>query len=104
MKLLYKPLGIVAGVISAKFGQSVFKNLWARVDGGVPPTAKTEDATLAKIVAAQTLQAATLAGVAAAVDRMGMLWFHYLTGIWPGDKPAEDSDGDGEPAPEPVAA
>jgi hypothetical protein len=32
-----------------------------------------------------------------------MRWFHYLTGIWPGDKPAQESDGDAESAPAPVA-
>jgi hypothetical protein len=48
-------------------------------------------------VAAQALQAASLAGAGAAADRLGMRWFHYLTGIWPGDKP-EDTDVDGEAA------
>jgi hypothetical protein len=103
MKLLYKPFGIIAGVIGAKLGQSIFKTLWARIDGGEPPAPKTEDASLAKVVTAQALQAATLAGAGAAVDRLSMRWFHYLTGIWPGDKPARESDGDAEPAPGPVS-
>lgn len=105
MKLLYKPFGIVAGVVGAKVGQSVFKKLWARVDDGEPPKAGTEEASLGKVVVAQALQAATLAGAAAAVDRVSMRWFHYLTGIWPGEKPPEpdadseaESSADGAPA------
>jgi hypothetical protein len=91
MRFLYKPLGIVAGVIGGKVGQNVFDKLWARIDGAPPPGPKTPDASLGRVVAAQALQAATLAGVATTADRLAMRWFHYLTGIWPGDKPG---DGD----------
>jgi hypothetical protein len=91
MKLLYKPFGIVAGIVGAKVGQNVFKSLWARIDDAEPPKPKTQGASLGKVVAASALEAATLAGVGAAADRLGMRWFHYLTGIWPGDKPPEEA-------------
>jgi hypothetical protein len=96
MKLLYKPFGIIAGLIAAKLGQSVFKSLWGRIDDAQPPTATTEGASLPKVVGAQALQAATMAGVAATVDRTFARVFHHLTGIWPGPKPkpAEQSSGD----------
>jgi len=98
MKLLYKPFGIIAGLIGAKVGQRLFDGLWARIDGGSPPGPKAPDASLRRVVAAQALQAASLAGAGAAADRLGMRWFHYLTGIWPGDKPeAADPEGDGAP-------
>jgi hypothetical protein len=94
MKLLYKPFGIIAGVIGARVGQKVFDGLWKRVDGAPPPEPKTPDASLGRVVAAQALQAASLAGAGAAADRLGMRWFHYLFGIWPGDKsPTEGGDG-----------
>jgi hypothetical protein len=92
MKLLYKPFGIIAGVVGARVGQSVFKTVWARLDDAEPPRPKTQEASLGKVVAASALEAATLAGIGAAVDRLGMRWFHYLTGIWPGDKPADQPD------------
>jgi hypothetical protein len=98
MRFLYKPFGIVAGVIGGKVGQNVFDKLWARIDGAPPPGAKTPDASLGRVVAAQALQAATLAGVGTAADRLAMRWFHYLTGIWPGDKPGDDEAGDGAAA------
>jgi hypothetical protein len=94
MRFLYKPFGIVAGVIGGKVGQSVFDKLWARIDGAPPPGAKTPDTSLGRVVAAQALQAATLAGVGTAADRLAMRWFHYLTGIWPGDKPGDDVGAD----------
>ena len=89
MKLLYKPFGIIAGIIGARVGQSAFRTVWSKLDAGEPPRPKTEDASLSKVVAASALEAATLAGVGSAIDRLSMLWFHYLTGIWPGDKPEE---------------
>jgi hypothetical protein len=92
MKFLYKPFGIIAGVIGAKIGQNVFKSVWAKVDQSEPPRPTEQEASLGKVVAASALEAATLAGVGAAVDRLGMRWFHYLTGIWPGDKPPDQAD------------
>jgi hypothetical protein len=95
MKLLYKPVGFVAAIISAKIGQSLFKSLWARIDDAAPPRPRTAGASGGKVVTAAALEAATMAGVAAAVDRATARSFHYLTGIWPGDKPdAEDGHGD----------
>jgi hypothetical protein len=99
MKLLYKPFGIIAGVFGAKVGQNVFDSLWKRIDGGPPPGAKTREASLGRVIAAQALQAASLAGSGAAADRLGMRWFHYLTGIWPGDKPDSGEDGSSEDQP-----
>ena len=93
MKVLYKPFGIIAGIIGARVGQSAFRAVWSKLDTGEPPKQTTEDASLSKVVAASALEAATLAGVGSAVDRLSMRWFHHLTGIWPGDKPEE-------PAPE----
>jgi hypothetical protein len=92
MKLLYKPFAIIAGLLSAKLGQSVFKSLWAQIDDAQPPTATTEGASLRKVVGAQALQAATVAGVAATVDHAFARVFHHLTGIWPGDHAKPESD------------
>lgn len=94
MKLLYKPFGIIAGVIGSKIGQSVFKSLWAKLDGGPPPKPEIEAASLPKVVAANALEAATLAGVGAAADTLSRRWFQYLTGIWPGPKDKADEEKD----------
>jgi hypothetical protein len=92
MKLLYKPFAIIAGLIAAKLGRSVFQGVWAKIDDAAPPTAATEGASLPKVVGAQALQAATMAGVAAAVDRSFARFFRHLTGIWPGDKRKPKTD------------
>ena len=84
MKLLYKPFSIMAGVIGAKLGQSVFKVLWARVDGGKPPHPTLEETSMARVMAAATLEAAAVSGARAAAARASARSFQYLTGIWPG--------------------
>jgi hypothetical protein len=91
MKILYKPFAIIAGLIGARFAKVIFRAVWSRIDDNEPPKATTEGASLGKVVGAAALEAATMAGVGAAVDRAGAQTFHHLTGIWPGDKP-EDED------------
>jgi hypothetical protein len=95
LKLLYKPFGLISAVIGAKLGQSVFKQLWAQIERTKPPKPTTDEATTAKVVGAAALEAATLAGVGAIVDRFTARAFHHLTGVWPGERrpePAEPED------------
>jgi len=68
MKILYKPFGIIAGLIGARIAKAIFGALWDRIDQDAPPQPTTEQASLSK-----------------AVDRAGARAFHYLTGIWPGE-------------------
>jgi hypothetical protein len=92
MKLLYKPFGLIAGLISARIAKSVFASIWARIDDAPPPKPTTPSATFGKTVGGQALQAATMAGFAAAADRLGARLFHHLTGAWPGKDPEPDAE------------
>ena len=92
MKILYKPFGIIAGVIGAKIAQSIFKVVWSRIDTEDPPRPTTADASLSRVVGAAALEAATTAAVGAAVDRAGARTFYHLTGIWPGERRETDAD------------
>jgi hypothetical protein len=42
------------------------------------------------VVGATALEAETVAGVGAAVERISRGSFEYLIGVWPGDKPKEE--------------
>lgn len=92
MKLLYKPLGIVLGLLAGWLGREAFQRVWALVDEEEPPKATTEDAGWAKVLTAAALQAAIFAIVRAAVDRAGATWFREFTGAWPGPKHQEVKD------------
>jgi Protein of unknown function (DUF4235) len=90
MKILYKPFAIIAGVIGARIAKAIFRAVWSRIDETEPPKPTTAGASFPKVVGAAALEAATMAGVGAAVDRAGAATFQHLTGIWPGEKPEEE--------------
>ena len=87
MRLLYKPFGLIAGLIAARIGRSVFRSLWTKFDDGPLPNPNTGEASVAKVVTGRALQAAVMAGSAAAVDRAFAALFHHLIGIWPKKPP-----------------
>ncbi len=91
MKLLYKPFAIIAGVIAARVGQSIFKNLWSKIDDEPPPVPAAGNASLGKTVGAHALEGAVMAATAAAVDGALARVFHYLLGGWP-KKPPKQPD------------
>ncbi len=93
MKLLYKPLGIVLGLVAGWLGREAFQKVWALIDEEEPPKADTRDAGWGKVLTAAALQAAIFAVVRAAVDRAGATWFQDFTGVWPGPKRQEPEDG-----------
>ncbi|MBJ7519271.1 MAG: DUF4235 domain-containing protein [Solirubrobacteraceae bacterium] len=92
MKLLYKPLGIVLGLLAGWLGREAFQRVWALIDQEAPPKPTTEDAGWAKALTAAALQAAIFAVVRAAVDRAGATWFRDFTGVWPGPKHQEAAE------------
>jgi hypothetical protein len=87
LRLLYTPLALIAGIVSARLGRSIFKSLWARVDSGEPPAPTAPDAGIGKVVGAAALEAATMAATRAAVERASAASFHHLVGVWPKDRP-----------------
>jgi hypothetical protein len=92
MKLLYKPFAIVAGLISKRLSQSVFKSIWARIDEEPPPLPGTGEGSTATVVGAQALQGAIAFASAAAVNRTAARLFHHLIGAWPEKRPEPEPD------------
>ena len=86
MKLIYKPFGLIAGLIAGFLSSKIFDFIWARIDDQEPPEPKTEQAPLAKVLAAAAVQGLIFKTVRAYVDRQGARGFRYLTGVWPGEK------------------
>jgi hypothetical protein len=88
IKLLYKPFAIMAGLISARLGRSVFRSIWAKIDDKPPPRPGSGEGGTLKVIGGQALQAAVMAGVAAGVNRTFARAFHHLIGPWP-EEPSE---------------
>jgi Protein of unknown function (DUF4235) len=89
VKLLYKPFGIVAGIIAGLLSKKLFEQIWGLFDREEPPDATTRDATWPKVLGAAAVEGVTFKVTRAAVDRAGARSFERLTGIWPGEEEAE---------------
>jgi hypothetical protein len=92
LRLFYKPFAIAAGLIAARLGRSTFKSVWSKLDDSPPPSPGTGEAGVAKVVGASALEAAIMAGTAAAVDRAFATVYHHLIGIWPKKPRKPDQD------------
>jgi hypothetical protein len=90
LRLFYKPFALIAGLISARLGRSIFQSVWSKIDDAPPPAPTAPGAGLGKVIGAAALEAATMASARAAVDRASARTFHYLIGVWPSDTPAAD--------------
>jgi pectin methylesterase-like acyl-CoA thioesterase len=91
MKLLYKPFGIVLGILAGLVSKKLFDVVWGLFDEEEPPKPTTQEADWSKVLAAAAVQGVTFKVTRAAVDRAGAKSFHHITGVWPGDKYPDES-------------
>jgi hypothetical protein len=89
MKILYKPFGIVVGILAGFLARKAFDQVWGHIDEREPPTPTTQESTWVKVLGAAAVQGATFSVTKAAVNRSGAKGFHWLTGIWPGERVAD---------------
>lgn len=87
-RILYRPwglvLGVVAGMVAGRITKQVFGRVTAGPSGDVPQALESEY-SLPQVVSAALIQGAVFAGVKAAVDRGGARLFQRWTGEWPGN-------------------
>jgi Protein of unknown function (DUF4235) len=86
VKLIYKPFGIVLGILAGFLGKKVFEQLWGVIDKTEPPKPTTKYATWPKVLGAAAVEGIAFRTTRAAVDRAGARSFEHLTGVWPGEK------------------
>jgi hypothetical protein len=86
MGLIYKPFGIVLGILAGLVGKRLFDFIWTKVDDEEPPEATTERTTWVRLLGAAALQGMIFRVTRAVVDRYGAMGWSYLTGVWPGEK------------------
>jgi len=91
MKLLYKPFGIILGLLSGLLASKVFNAIWGMFDQEEPPKPTTRDTSWAKVIGAAAMQGVVFKVTRAFVDRNTARGFAFLTGVWPGPKKTEKS-------------
>lgn len=91
MKLAYKPIGILLGLIAGLVSKKLFNVVWSLFDDEEPPKPTTQEADWPKVIAAAAVQGVTFRVTRAAVDRAGAKGWDHLFGVWPGEKYQEES-------------
>jgi hypothetical protein len=90
-KVIYKPFGIVFGILGGLVSKKIFEAVWGIFDEEEPPKPTTRETNWPKILAAAAVQGLTFKMTRAVVDRGGAKGFNYLTGVWPGPERTEKS-------------
>ena len=85
-KIIYKPIGIVLGLIAGLLASRVFQFIWSKIDDEEPPGPTTQQADWSKVLAAAAVQGMVFKTVRTVVGRYGAQGFHHLTGVWPGER------------------
>ena len=86
MKLIYKPFGIILGIVAGLLGRKAFDFVWTKLDDEEPPEPTTELASWRRVIAAAAVQGVIFRVTKVAVDRYGAIGWRHLTGTWPGEK------------------
>jgi hypothetical protein len=86
MGLIYKPIGIVLGIVAGLLGRKAFDFVWTKIDDEEPPEPKTEQTSWRRVLAVAALQGVIFRTVRVTIDRYGAIGWRYLTGTWPGEK------------------
>jgi chorismate-pyruvate lyase len=85
-KLVYRPIGLLGGVLAGLVSGAIFKQVWKRISHEEDaPDALQSEYRMREVVLAAALQGAIFAATKAAVDRLGARGFTKLTGSWPGN-------------------
>ena len=69
MGVIYKPFGILLGILAGLVGKRIFNVVWTKIDDEDPPKATTEEADWSKILAAAAVQGVIFRVTRVVVDR-----------------------------------
>jgi hypothetical protein len=86
MGVIYKPFGIILGLIGGLVGKKLFDFVWTKIDDQEPPEATTEETSWPRLLFAAAVQGVIFRVTRFVIDRYGAIGFQYLTGVWPGEK------------------
>jgi hypothetical protein len=90
MSTVFKPFGIVVGLLAGVVASKLFERLWSVIDDQQAPEPKYREIPLAKLVVALLLQGAISRLVRGMTDHGLRHGFARLTGEWPGAERPED--------------
>jgi Protein of unknown function (DUF4235) len=90
MKILFAPVGIIAGLIAGFTAKKAFEKAWSVIDDEDPPEPDVRGAPTGKLIAALALEGAIFRLTKGFVDHKARSGFAGATGRWPGKDPARE--------------
>ncbi len=91
IKLLFKPVSILSGLLAALLARGSFSLIWRLVDDERPPQSDQRAVSVPKLALALALEGAVSRAVKGLVDHASRQGFAGFTGRWPGDEKPERS-------------
>ena len=91
MKLIFAPIGILAGLLAGMVAKKSFERLWAAFDEEDPPQPDEADVPYPKLIAALAIEGAVFRLTKGVVDDSTRRAFAHATGRWPGESPGAES-------------
>jgi hypothetical protein len=93
VNLVFKPVGIISGLLAGLVGKKVFELIWGLIANEHAPEPKHREIALVKLVAALFLEGAIFRVLRGLADHGARHGFTRLTGEWPGEeRPAAKED------------
>ena len=89
MAAIYKPIGIVLGLIAGQIAKIVFRRVWTAIDDEEAPKPTQREQTMVKLLTVAVVQGAVFQVVKSLVTRQGAKTWAFLTGVWPGEQRPE---------------
>jgi len=89
MTILFKPVGILSGILAGIIARKVFEKGWGAIAGEEPPDAEHREIQIRQLALALIFEGAIFALVRGLVDHGARVGFARYTGVWPGEEKPE---------------
>ena len=86
MTVLFRPVGVIAGLIAGLVARKVFDKSWSSLTESEPPSPDEEAINVKRLVLALLLEGAVFSLIRGLVDHGARVAFRRYTGAWPGEK------------------
>jgi hypothetical protein len=92
MSLVFKPVGIIVGLLAGIVGKKVFVLIWSVIDDEDAPEPKHREIALGKLVIALLVEGAIFRALRGLADHGARHAFTRITGEWPGEERPEPKE------------
>jgi hypothetical protein len=86
MGLVFRPVGILIGILAGIIGSKIFERVWRLIDDEDAPDPKYREIAIGKLAVALLIEGAIFGVLRGLADHGARHGFARLTGEWPGQE------------------